>query len=279
MLLLTACLVLTSQKHVILDAVGDVMLGRYVGKRVAREGMESASVGVHGELSRADLVLGNLECAVTHAPFTKSKRFLLRAEPSSIDALQRFGFGAMSLANNHSRDCGLIGIRDTQKALRSVGVEPVGPGLEPVFLQRNGLKIGILGILDLPSHWESDASLDLTLKDLRSKEDVVVVMVHWGLEGSHDALSSQTALAKKLARLGVDLVLGSHPHVLQPVSWLSGFGDRRCLVAYSLGNFVFDAPRGDQRQSMILSVDFGLNGIQRFKEIPVEIDHGFPILR
>ncbi len=278
MLVLMACLVLSQSKQVVLDAVGDVMLGRNVGKRIAREGLESVSRGVRDELTRADLALGNLECAITSAPFVMSKRFLLRADPSKVGALKRFGFTALSLANNHSGDCGNVGVLETQSKLRSIGTVPVGPQLDPIILERNGLKIGVLGILDLPTHWESNSVLPIALKRLRSKVDVVVVMVHWGHEGSHSLEATQVSLATKLAGLGVDLVLGSHPHVLQPVHWVKGADGHRCLVAFSLGNFVFDAPAGDQRLSMILSVKLGTHGVEQFKVVPVRIDRGYPQL-
>src|ERR1043165_2264409 len=86
-------------------AVGDVMLDRYVGRAIARYGVAYPLARVKPILSKADLVVGNLECPITSRPRVLEKHFAFRAEPSSAAALQ--GFDVLSVANNHPLDCGL----------------------------------------------------------------------------------------------------------------------------------------------------------------------------
>jgi poly-gamma-glutamate synthesis protein (capsule biosynthesis protein) len=266
-------------RQVRLDAVGDVMLARWVAKRIDREGAESAFAGVRNEFDRADLVVGNLECALTSAPVAVRKPIVLRADPDKLAVLESAGFAALSLANNHSQDCGAAGVVEARRLLASAKIVPVGPSFDTVVLTRHGLRIGFIGIMDLPpirlnrfGAWRREISR------IREKTDIVVAMLHWGVEGSAKAGDAQRSLAASLAGLGVDLVLGSHPHVLQPLTWLPAPHHRRCLVAFSLGNFLFDARPGSERTSAILSVVLGPSGVVRYREIPVRIDHGFPVL-
>ncbi len=264
-----------ASRHVTLDAVGDVMLGRWVAKRMERLGANSALAGVRAEFGRADLVVGNLECALTNAPFALQKPILLRASPRFLPALT--GFSALSLANNHASDCGEAGVKESQKLLESARIVPVGPGLSSEIIVRNGLRIGFLGMQDLPPSWLDTAGpWQDAVRRLRKQVDVEIVMVHWGIEGSSLECNEQKVLAIKLATLGVDLVLGCHPHVFQPIRWLPSTGGHRCLVAFSLGNFLFDARSGLERKSMILQVSLGVKGVNGYRTIPIRIEHGYP---
>jgi poly-gamma-glutamate synthesis protein (capsule biosynthesis protein) len=225
------------------------------------------------------MVVGNLECALTTAEFAAHKPILLRADPSMVSVLQGVPFAALSLANNHSQDCGPAGVAEARKLLLSAGIAPIGPSFDTVVLKRNGLRIGLIGLMDLPPvRLDGDGKWREEIRDLRGKSDVVVAMVHWGIEGSTHECEAQRSLARSLAHLGVDVVLGSHPHVLQPLKWLPGPGSRRCLVAYSLGNFLFDARAGKERMSEILSVRLGPCGVETYREISVRIDRGFPLV-
>ena len=278
MLVLVAGLVLRSTGSVTIQAVGDVMLGRYVGNRIEREGTPSVFRGVQSLIGKSDLVLGNLECCLTSAPFIKQKRFLLRAEPGSAYALKCFGFTQLSLANNHSGDAGESGVRDTKLALSKADIASLGPSIDPLIVEKNGLKIGMLSFCDLPNIVDRQKQLLVAITELRRKCDVEVVMVHWGVELSKIATSEQRRFAQQMVNSGADLIIGSHPHVLQPVEWLANNAGKKCLVAFSLGNFVFDAPKGDQRISECLSVSAKASGVVGFKTQAVRIVGGFPIM-
>lgn len=84
--------------------------------------------------------------------------------------------------------------------------------------------------------------------------DFVVVGVHWGVEDSHTIVNSQRQLAQKLVDWGADVIVGTHPHVLQDAQWLTAEDGRQCFVAYSLGNFISTQNRPDQLVGAILSL-------------------------
>lgn len=277
---LAAVLILSaSNRSVVLDAVGDVMLARWVGRRIERDGTKAVFARVDREFKRADMVIGNLECALTTVNYALHKPILLAAKPATLPALKRAGFAALSLANNHAGDCGPSGVEESRTLLASAKIAAIGPGLQTAIIATRGIKIGLIGLMDLPpARLDLDGQWRKTVGDLRAKSDVVVAILHWGIEGLSQESEKQRALAKNLADLGVDLIVGSHPHVLQPIRWLPGPGHRRCLVAYSLGNFVFDARPGKERVSEILSVRLGHSGVEGFRTIPVRIVRGFPEL-
>lgn len=260
-------------------AVGDVMLGRWIGAYIGRLGVDSPFDGVRAELRTADIAVGNLECALTGSPISVSKAIALRASPSVLPGLKRSGLSVLSLANNHAGDCGQAGIDEARRLLKGVGIVPLGPTPEPVVVERNGLRLGFVPLLDLPSLGTAAIEqLRGTVRALRRRVDVVVASIHWGIEGDSSASPIQRRLARQLATMGVDLILGSHPHVLQPIRWIPGVSGRRCLVAYSLGNFVFDTYPGKGQFSEILSLTLGRHGVEGYRTLAVRLVAGYPKL-
>ncbi|MCW5942405.1 MAG: CapA family protein [Fimbriimonadaceae bacterium] len=265
-----------------LAAVGDIMLGRYVARRIAREGAHALFDAARPALD-ADLTFGNLECVLGDAPFARPKRFLLRGDPASASALAKAGFDVLSVANNHAVDAGEPGLRQTLRALEDDGVNPVGHRAEPTVVVRKGLRVAFLAITDFPVdppglvRQTDESTLAGDIADARRRADVVVVSWHWGTEGSHLPSDRQRRLARLAADAGADLVLGHHPHVLQPIEWLPAKDGRRCLVAYSLGNFVFDATRPAERQTLVLRATLAKNGVQSYATVPFRIRQGRPL--
>jgi poly-gamma-glutamate synthesis protein (capsule biosynthesis protein) len=255
-----------------LDAVGDVMLGRHIADRLMAGKPADAFQGVRPALFQADFVVGNLECALTHQPFRATKPNLLRG-PESL-AKQLAGFSLVSLANNHSGDCGPGGINDTFKSLAGASVQ--GAYVRPVFIDHRGLRLGFVALCDLDGYRLDHR--ERAIAEAVNGSDVAVALVHWGNEGAVQPAASQRLLARRLYRLGIKLILGSHPHVLQPIEPLGGDG----MVAYSLGNFVFDVPFpkafAAERESMILRVTLDKHGVRSYERIPTWLKHGFPQL-
>lgn len=261
-----------------LAAVGDVMLGRWVERRIEREGADLLFDAVRSELAGADLTFGNLECVLSLAPFVAKKRILLRASPSSASALAKAGFDVLSVANNHALDCGEPGLADTVRTLRATGVKPVGDNAEPVMFDVKGLKLAFLAFSEYEFGPRGLQGSDLLALIRRAQKlaDVVIVSWHWGSEGSAVESSRQKELARKAAEAGADLILGHHPHVLQPIRWLERADGRRCLVAYSLGNFVFDAVKEPERKTAILHITLDKSGVKSFRTTPWCIRNGSP---
>jgi len=247
--------------------VGDVMLGRWVGAEIRRHGPDYPFTKASAELRRADLAIGNLECALSRAPFAHSKQFQLRGDPAEAPALRRAGFAAMTLANNHALDCGPLGLSDSVAALASAGVRPLGVTPRATIFIRRGVRIAVLAYCDFPHdsggagiQYTDEATLARDLALAKKNADIAVVFWHWGVGLSPQVSARQTHLARLAMRDGADVVVGCHPHVLQPVE-----KTRHGVIAYSLGNFVFDARPGAQSQSEILHVFVTKHGASGFR--------------
>jgi poly-gamma-glutamate synthesis protein (capsule biosynthesis protein) len=248
-------------------AVGDVNLGGPVGETIATRGPAWPWTYVGDQLRRADIAVVNFEGTASDRGRPEVKAFTFRADPGSIPAMAAAGVDVASVANNHSRDFGETAFSDTLDHLRASGVMPVGGGRNaqeawrPVILERKGLRIAFVAATQVgPAGWaatEATSGIAMAVPqdrllqavaDAKQAADVVVVVLHWGIERTGAPTETQTRLATALVDAGAGAVLGHHPHVLQPV-----VGYRGSVIAYSLGNFVFTAPEATQ-DSMILRV-------------------------
>jgi poly-gamma-glutamate synthesis protein (capsule biosynthesis protein) len=236
-------------------------------------------------------MFGNLECAVSSSPTRRKLPVTLRANPKAVAAFTGLPPLVLSVANNHSLDCGAQGLTDTIASLRSEGIHAVGGGpsladaQRPVIMPVNGLRIAVVAfsefsaIRQVPGATISPAtvpSVRETVSRAAKQADVVVASFHWGIEGQQTPTDHQRALARAAVASGAILVIGSHPHVLQGLEWLPARHGRRALVAYSLGNFVFDSRRQEMNRTAILRVTFERNSIKLAEFVPVVIQHGCP---
>lgn len=271
--------------RVTLAVAGDVLFDRGVRKAIERGGDDALFDGVREELSRADLAVVNLECPLTTRGLRAAKPFSFRAEPERAGALARAGVDVVTLANNHTLDYGRTALLDTVAAVERAGMLAVGAGrdraaaLRPRIVERNGLRIAFLGYCDLfiegttpradaPGVASGDRdALVAAIAAARKDADAVVVLVHWGTEYRARPTESQRAFADRMLEAGATAIFGAHPHVLQPV-------ERRgdAVVAWSLGNFVFDQVREDGSDSAILRVTLSRRGVEAIDAVPLRID-------
>ena len=291
----------TPSLRVNLEAVGDIMLARTVSDQVHSHGSEIVFAGVQSVLDSADLLVGNLECAITTRTERQPKSYTFAAPPETAQALVVAGFDVLSLANNHVMDYGSQGLLDTRSTLSQSGIASVGAGVNaaeahaPVILERNGLRLAFLAYVDVPEEtggfdthtWNATASqpgvawadLDQITTDIsaaKAQADVVVVQLHSGNEvGTYiPAVSpNQRAEAHAAIDAGAALVIGSHPHILQTIEQYHGG-----LIAYSLGNFVFDNYLGTANATIILRVVLTPAGVESYDWVPVLIENGLPRL-
>jgi len=242
-----------------LALMGDLMLGRGVARAHGDGDWERTAEALEPALYGVDLALGNLESPLTTAALTRPA-LDLRAHPNSAEALARLGFDILTLANNHSLDAGSIGLRDTTHALRSAGIEAVGPSPEAWEGTVGGLSTALIALDDTLQDLDLRAAHDLVAL-LHGRADLVLVSVHWGVELEPAANSRQRFIATALASAGADIVFGHGPHVLQEVEWIWGDGrGRPSLVAFSLGNALFDSPAPPSARrsaALIVEVDRG----------------------
>ncbi len=273
-----------------LAAVGDVNLGARVGQAITTRGAEYPWREVAGPLRRADLAIVNFECAASNrgSP-VPGKEFTFRADPASLPAMAEAGVDVASVANNHALDFGVEAFLDTLGHLREAGITPVGGGTDedrawqPLFIERKGLRMAFIGATRvLPGNFDATASrpgvasayqeerLLAAVAEAKPRADLVVVMLHWGIELATQPNPEQVRLAQALVDGGAGLIIGHHPHVLQPVVRY-----KDAVIAHSLGNFVFTSPRGDQT-SMILRIGVLPGGRLVTARIPVRIIGGQP---
>ncbi|MXY72311.1 MAG: CapA family protein, partial [Dehalococcoidia bacterium] len=284
--------------RVLLAAVGDVMLGRSVGVRLEAEGAGVAFAGVREILANADIAVANLESAVGVTGTPAPKAYTFRAPPEAVDALALAGIDLVSLANNHSLDYGPGSLAETRALLAEQGILSPGAGPDqaaahaPGLIEREGLRIAFLAYVDVPVErggfdprawtatdeapgvaWLDIATIAEDIRAARRSADLVVVMLHFGLEWELEPSDKQREQARAAVDAGATLVIGSGPHVLQP---LEPYGDG--LIAYSLGNFVFDGFWDPANDSAILLVELTAAGVAGYELVPVTIVDGIPVL-
>jgi poly-gamma-glutamate capsule biosynthesis protein CapA/YwtB (metallophosphatase superfamily) len=263
---------------------GDVMLDDGPGRTVAAGRDPLAALAP--VLAAADLAVANLECPISTKGRARQKPWTFRARPGTLAVVKRH-FDAVSLANNHSGDYGPAALVDTMDRLAAAGVPFFGAGRDlaaahaPLILERNGLRIALLGYDDFFPRWFEAgpaspgvawADDEQAARDIRRAReagaDLVIPFLHWGWEGERVPGARQRELAHRLIDAGADAVVGGHPHATQPAEVYRGR-----LVLYSLGNLVFDGfGEGPGREGWLLRLTLSRKGLVRWDTVPVRID-------
>ena len=179
-----------------------------------------------------DLTIVNFEGTLSKQGTRQDKSFAFRGDPEYVNILTSSSVEAASLANNHSRDYGDISLTDTATALTNAGILTFN-GMSIATTMINGVKIALVGINAL--NFDDAAQTEECIRRAKiNGAQVVILYAHWGIEKDTEPGIDQIQLAHKAIDAGADLVLGSHPHVLQGVEKYKGR-----YIVYSLGNFCF----------------------------------------
>ena len=182
--------------------------------------------------SEDDLTIVNFEGTLSNQGTRQDKQFAFRGKPEYVQILTSSSVEAANLANNHSADYGDVSLSDTIKYLNEAGVSNF-IGTNTAIRDVNGISVGLVGI-DALDETEA-AKLENVIGSVKSLgAQLVIVSIHWGEEKATAPNDTQTELAHKAIDAGADLVLGTHPHVLQGIEKYNGK-----YIAYSLGNFCF----------------------------------------
>ncbi|MGI6702584.1 MAG: CapA family protein [Clostridia bacterium] len=276
-----------------LIAVGDMMLTRGVGTRIARSSVHAPFDGVRHILEMGDIVFGNLETTIASTGSQlPGKGIWFRADPEVTEGLKEAGFDVLSLANNHTLDYDTPALIETIQNLEQAGIGYVGAGenLEqarrPLVVMKDGVRVGFLAYNEFYNYFWSysyrrtfEATEDMAgtapmkeeliredIDKLKTLCDVVVVSLHWGIENSNRITPAQQQLGHKIIDWGGDIVLGHHPHVLQGIEF---YNDK--LIVYSLGNFIFDQNGDNNNQSIILDIGLEDGRIIEVAAYPIQI--------
>jgi poly-gamma-glutamate capsule biosynthesis protein CapA/YwtB (metallophosphatase superfamily) len=248
-----------------LALLGDLMLGR--GTNPSPDSLATLMPA----LRSADLALANLESPLAQVLPAADSTYNLCALSDRAGLLTFWGMDILSLANNHALDCGPNGSFGTKSILETAGISSLGPGMEPLFREVNGVHLAFLGFDDISSVLDVNAATQ-AIHTARNSGALVVISIHWGAEYQGGISDRQKFLAEQFAQAGAALIWGHHPHVLQPAAWIATpLG--KTLVLYSLGNALFDqGGLAVTRQSALVEVRLGGGGIESVRTVPFEID-------
>ena len=281
----------TPKSETTLTFVGDIMLDRGVATSVKNKGGGDYSWLFTNlpPLNKADILLSNLEGPVSDQGVDRHNLYSFRMNPEGLLALRQTGFDVLQIANNHIGDWGLPAFSDTLSRLASAGLAAIGGGntkaeaSATTIIEKHGVKIGFVAATDVGPEWlaatatkpgiilASDPEWPVMIEAAAKQVDILVVGYHFGDEYQKDPSPRQQTLAHLAIDRGAKLVIGTHPHVVEPVEEYHGG-----LIAYSLGNFIFDqAFSGDTMSGLVLTVTLQDKDIIGVKEQKVLLDQNF----
>lgn len=208
-------------------------------------------------ISKADIATINQETVI--AKSYQPSGYPLFNSPGELGAeIIKTGFDVINMANNHMIDKTSKGLSEaidywsSQDGIVKTGAYKNSDEMNTVeYIEKDGIKIGLIGItqytngLSLPKGSElkiiyssDEDTIKSKIEASKKQCDMVLVNIHWGNEYTTTPVDGQKALAKKMAEWGADVIIGHHPHVIEPVEWIENTDGSRTLVAYSLGNFI-----------------------------------------
>ncbi len=233
-----------------INAALDTTTGEYNFDRTFRK--------VSPLIQKADFAIANLEVTLAGAPYSGHPRF---SSPDELAlAAKESGIDILLTANNHASDYNLNGIKRTINVLDSIDVRHTGTFLDKahkdssnlMIMEKGSIRIGLLNYTESTNGRKVPKPAIVNLMDTTAMQkdidkalaknlDKLVVFLHWGIEYDSAPSKSQRMTAGFLFRKGVDIIIGAHPHVIQPMEFIPAKdGSKQQFIAYSLGNFVSD---------------------------------------
>lgn len=278
-----SCIKEASAKELQISFVGDILLAQPLQSKIDSFGIKYIFDKVKNIFKTSDLVMANLESAVADSGTpVNGKQYTFRAKKEILQGLNFAGINLVNLANNHVLDFGREAFEETMDNLSEEKINYVGAGLNlqqafsPFVFKKNKSKVFFFGANKIiPNEsWYAEENKsgiagvenpDFLINQIKKvdKKALVVVYLHWGEEGKITPNINQRNLAKRLIDNGADIVVGSHPHVLQGLEF---YKDK--LIVYSLGNFVFNDTKNE---TMILNIKIDQNQILSANIVPCMI--------
>ena len=226
---------------------------------------------IRPSLASAELAVVNAEMAISGGGAAADKQYVFRAPPSTAHRIAAAGVDVANLANNHAKDYGSSGLVDTIELLEQQGVVALGAGATDIDAYRyrvldTGVDVSVafVGVsMIVPRNFPAGpdtpgiasarppSRVMESVRAAKDTADVVIAVVHWGVERTTCPNAAQRDFAQELLGAGADAVIGHHPHVLQPIEFANGK-----LVAYSLGNFIWHPRAGITGETGVLQIDF-----------------------
>lgn len=259
-----------------LSAVGDILIHERVYKDALTENgydFNPMLETVKPFMEQADITVANSESIVGGSEIGLSTYPAFNSPYEVGDALKQAGVDVVTLANNHTLDRGVPAIENAVRYWDQIGMVHAGSYLsaddrsEIALMTRNDITFSFLSYtygtngIEAPTGRDylvnriDPAIIQQDLKRAREKSDVVVLNLHFGVEYQKMPNAEQIELAQFAAENGADIILGHHPHVLQPPEWIDTADGRKAFVVYSLGNFLSGQDELDRQIGAILHLD------------------------
>lgn len=240
-------------------AVGDVLIhDRVYNLTKTKHGYDFKPMlkAVKPYIQKADIAMVNQESMIGGEEIGLSSYPSFNSPYEVGDAIKDAGFDVVTMANNHTLDRGIPAIKNAIHYWDKLGITHTGSFLSEEdhdnirVVERHGIKMAVLaytyGTNGIPTPEGQDylvnrinlPSMKKDIEQAKKVSDVLVIALHFGKEYEREPNGSQKKLVQQLADLGVDIIIGSHPHVLQPYDWVDGKSGKKTFVAYSLGNFL-----------------------------------------
>lgn len=269
---------------------GDILLDRGIRQQINRSGIDSIFNGILPILRNSTFVVGNLENPLTKVNNPQNKKYTFKGDPEWAGSLRKAGFTHLDVANNHTYDQGENGFIETIESLKAAKICPVGAieqdiQINPALLTFSGDTCALFAsnlIRPEVNEHPSDTigpcrktvdSLSPIINHYRSEHcgHIIIALLHWGPEHDRSISFEQRKTAYSLIDAGADIVIGHHPHVLQPLEIY-----KNKPIIYSLGNFVFDQMRPTAIKSMAIQLRIANGKVHKIKIFPIEIRRGIP---
>jgi gamma-polyglutamate biosynthesis protein CapA len=257
-------------------AFGDMMLARDIRTKMDRYGDDYPFEKISSLFGQYDILTANFEGAISSQSSHEIKPHFGFDVEGTASLLKHHGFNLFNLANNHGDDFGLEGIELTHKLLWEQGIDTVGNpsndfDYDLLEGELNGIRFAFIGINETYKNVDWDFAFS-QMKKLKERNDFLITFIHWGDEYETEQNEWQIDRGHTLIDHGADLVIGSHPHVIQGKEFY-----KKRWIYYSLGNFIFDQYFSEETQEgLALDVSFEKSGQIVVKEKYFDIVAGQP---
>lgn len=282
---------ITTEKLTKLRFGGDVMMTSYFANYIASNGVGYMWEDVSDLIKSADYSIFNLETSVSdRGSDTKPAGYGFRSNPNTLQGLQNIGIDMVNLANNHVLDYGSDAFLDTLDNVKKYKIEYIGAGKdyneasEIKYETINDIEFSFIGMTSILGYqsWKATENKEgvfyLTredyenifnqVKEANENSDYVVIFTHWDREYYNTPTNETIDIAHKLIDNGADIIIGTHPHVLQGVEYYN-----KGIIYYSLGNFNFLIKNDNASQTGLFELNLDSIGIKSSKIYPVRINN------
>lgn len=262
-----------------MSAVGDILCGESMLKDAYNEEFGTYNFShmfrrVSGYINKADIIMGTMETNFTSGDYTDEN-----APQEFARAVKETGINVVTISHNHSLDCGLQGLKDTKSCLEGLGYSVVGDKLddkENAVLIKNvkNTKIAFLTYTESINNQNSKTKEELQAVSIYSEEQVksdiayakdkgaeyIIIMIHWGDAISDTVNDNQKEIADFLMENGVDMILGAHPSVVQPMEIRKNSEGKNVFIAYSIGTYISTLVDDSAKIELVLNVELRKSG-------------------